>query len=191
MHIPLKQGLRLLDGSPILIDCQRQNAYSTKTRIKTISWGIIKKIIETVRMHIPLKQGLRPNIPIRQQAKAVRMHIPLKQGLRRKLFGVAVYPLCQNAYSTKTRIKTLRCFAYSNAAALCQNAYSTKTRIKTSAAIPKRSTSSIVRMHIPLKQGLRLCQEWVDSGLLPGQNAYSTKTRIKTNDITIIIICVF
>ena len=64
-----------------------------------------------VRVHHPLKQGLRlwSNI-IELDLSVVRVHHPLKQGLRQYLYksDKELY-LCTSASSIKTRIKTL-CF---------------------------------------------------------------------------------
>ena len=46
-------------------------------------------------------------------------------------------------------------------------------------------------MHIPLKQGLRLCKAtYLDNESMMTLNAYSTKTRIKTsNPLVVLCLC--
>ena len=134
-----------------------------------------------VTEHIPLKQGLRPDIQIyRNRLRLpVTEHIPLKQGLRPYwTISLNLLIISHRAYSTKTRIETtvvirrrftIRCHrAYStktrietsanipfNVLYVCHRAYSTKTRIETCSLLWSSSWYWLVTEHIPLKQGLR------------------------------------
>ena len=83
-HIPLEQGLRLINFC--CLDCVKscQRAYSIRTRIKTLYSISQTGNIIPVREHIPLEQGLRQIFfaCICSKANVVREHIPLEQGLR-------------------------------------------------------------------------------------------------------------
>ena len=112
----------------------------------------------------------------------LREHIPLKQGLRQQGSGSqlgAGLP-AQRAYSIKTRIKTSTAMPLQKVAAT-QRAYSIKTRIKTYLLDSRSAKATILREHIPLKQGLRPTRVRAINRLLSTQRAYSIKTRIKTN----------
>ena len=86
-----------------------------------------------VRVHLPLKQGLRLSIfPCCIFLEYVRVHLPLKQGLRPTDFAV-LPPFLISA-----------------------SASSIKTRIKTNLGVYVNLLDPDVRVHLPLKQGLRL-----------------------------------
>ena len=73
-----------MDG--FLLPCT--SASSIKTRIKTVNLAIIKDS-KVVRVHHPLKQGLRQDDNYRfRRILRVRVHHPLKQGLRHLQFSV-------------------------------------------------------------------------------------------------------
>ena len=86
----------------------------------------------------------------------LKEHIPVKQGLRPSNFLIYhfwTYP--QRAYSSKTRIKTSEAHCYSFPLAT-QRAYSSKTRIKTQGFTLFIKVYHFLKEHIPVKQGLRL-----------------------------------
>ena len=84
-----------------------QRAYSIRTRIKTAVHKITFSYHHAVREHIPLEQGLRPDLRFTISfALSVREHIPLEQGLRQKGEQYNNKKNSQRAYSIRTRIKT-------------------------------------------------------------------------------------
>ena len=134
----------------------------------------------TVKVHIPLEQGLRlayvfrlfhslrrqSAYSIRTRIKTfaadntaasllnVKVHIPLEQGLRRPACNHPFQHISHSAYSIRTRIKTSHCslgYEILNG----QSAYSIRTRIKTTPISGKAEISI-------------------------SQSAYSIRTRIKT-----------
>ena len=86
-----------------------------------------------VRVHLPLKQGLRR--PVGHQIVGpdeVRVHLPLKQGLRQPLdIPNWCRNFCTSASSIKTRIKTPAEGPFSRYGWHGTSASSIKTRIKT------------------------------------------------------------
>ena len=110
---------------------KRRRAYSSKTRIKTLSSQSSWKI-NSVGEHIPVKQGLRLLFVFPPTSTTyVGEHIPVKQGLRLRLqLLTRLFCLCRRAYSSKTRIKT-HFYFQSVISLLSRRAYSSKTRIKT------------------------------------------------------------
>ena len=112
----------------------------------------------------------------------------------------------QRAYSIRTRIKTDFLARLPLGECKGQRAYSIRTRIKTVLVEVKAALEVIVREHIPLEQGLRLCFDVSSRGYLLSvrehipleqglrhyilllifsffffcQRAYSIRTRIKT-----------
>ena len=63
VHLPLKQGLRLKTYDTSRMDSIRTSASSIKTRIKTYVNYSLKNHFLAVRVHLPLKQGLRQEVP--------------------------------------------------------------------------------------------------------------------------------
>ena len=86
----------------------------------------------------------------------VRVILPLKQGLRRNaFFSQGTFNDCQSDTSIKTRIKTdyiIYCYTLFES---CQSDTSIKTRIKTRLMFLNLVFNSSVRVILPLKQGLR------------------------------------
>ena len=132
------------------------SASSIKTRIKTSMRTLLSCFNFSVRVHLPLKQGLRqPTILLIENAPcAVRVHLPLKQGLRLNDNGYCSVPISgASASSIKTRIKTVRykflVFCNLNSA----SASSIKTRIKTnfkltSYSLPLCASASSIKTRI-------------------------------------------
>ena len=84
VHLPLQQGLRLLD--------------------------LVLLMLKFVRVHLPLQQGLRllSRKGFRVLSCRVRVHLPLQQGLRLKKGEIRVLPVMSaSASSITTRIKTI------------------------------------------------------------------------------------
>ena len=84
MHLPLKQGLRLILGIPILTFFIVRVHLPLKQGLRPDTLKMSASPSLQVRVHLPLKQGLRlcffdPNFFF----IIVRVHLPLKQGLRR------------------------------------------------------------------------------------------------------------
>ena len=103
----IKTGELFPQSLPVAI-CQSDT--SIKTRIKT-SWSFppIFTFFVSVRVILPLKQGLRPNsVYFHSRFSMDRVILPLKQGLRPRssLIRMKLPHYCQSATSIKTRIKT-------------------------------------------------------------------------------------
>ena len=82
-HIPVKQGLRLLTFSILPLTIMSQRAYSSKTRIKTMTLCVLPILTVGLKEHIPVKQGLRrSNGDLSFSRRFLKEHIPVKQGLR-------------------------------------------------------------------------------------------------------------
>ena len=110
------------------------------------------------------------------------MHHPLKQGLRRSKTTslCAGSSACTSASSIKTRIKTAASDTSGWYSIMSTSASSIKTRIKTYALVATKLKQWRVRVHHPLKQGLRLSVNLTSKYALNCTSASSIKTRIKT-----------
>ena len=97
------------------------------------------------------------NLAARSFLKTVRVHLPLKQGLRRlRSFHCISRYNRTSASSIKTRIKTHLTCRCARQGRSSTSASSIKTRIKTIGLCIGSMFRIIVRVHLPLKQGLRL-----------------------------------
>ena len=110
----------------------RQRPYSIRTRIKTLVISLNSAAPSQVRDHIPLEQGLRPDV----------------------LISVESNISSQRPYSIRTRIKTVALSSHLSLR-FCQRPYSIRTRIKTVHCDGGQQRRLDVRDHIPLEQGLR------------------------------------
>ena len=84
VHLPLQQGLRLLNQVCVIgVTGIGASASSITTRIKTRQIRLINNFVFIVRVHLPLQQGLRLSLSsIVNTFGKVRVHLPLQQGLR-------------------------------------------------------------------------------------------------------------
>ena len=134
VHLPLQQGLRPASA--------RQNhhksvacasASSITTRIKTVRFDFENNIKTKVRVHLPLQQGLR-------------------LVLRASLFS---HQVGASASSITTRIKTPISYSGIFVRYYSASASSITTRIKTRYMWMDTMCRPLVRVHLPLQQGLR------------------------------------
>ena len=144
------------------------SASSIKTRIKTVS----------------SRGCIRPSLP-------VRVHHPLKQGLRLSArFPNSMWASCTSASSIKTRIKTS---CYDD----CCNEHNRVVRVhhplkqglRRLLFLRPELFFIIVRVHHPLKQGLRRASSSLSRLVRECTSASSIKTRIKTGCINTLICC--
>ena len=130
------------------------SASSIKTRIKTF-FSFFRLLPQKVRVHLPLKQGLRQIFKAYNgfinctSASSIKTRIKTSPN-----FTAFFKHACTSASSIKTRIKTTL-VVYFIIFHNCTSASSIKTRIKTSSSL-YILLFLVVRVHLPLKQGLRL-----------------------------------
>ncbi len=111
----------------------------------------------------------------------VLLHLPLKQGLKPEL--IRFFPIIRLrsfTSSIKTRIETPWSIRSGNWFELCSFTSSIKTRIETLSMLLEPSPSTLVLLHLPLKQGLKLCQKFALLTFSLGSFTSSIKTRIET-----------
>jgi len=113
LHIPTKQGLRLINMRSHKKTLNQVSLHiPTKQGLRLgnkVSW--ITHFLP-VSLHIPTKQGLRLIFLLRIMPLivTVSLHIPTKQGLRLCFFKLVNSRFCCIlTYSNKTRIKTFGC----------------------------------------------------------------------------------
>gem|GEM_PF-3361932 len=118
---------------------------------------VVSTISTPVRVHHPLKQGLRLACRLHlAYLGKVRVHHPLKQGLRQVfMFPFFFSIVSTSASSIKTRIKTFNFLYFNIKTSSSTSASSIKTRIKTTLLDTVLPLTDCVRVHHPLKQGLR------------------------------------
>ena len=156
------------------------SASSIKTRIKTNCQPILWSFVERVRVHLPLKQGLRRlYFRFTLLIELVRVHLPLKQGLRLCFFVFnCFYTLVRVHLPLKQGLRQISIM-------VCSTVGKVRVHLPLKQGLRQNMWLSAyislvdVRVHLPLKQGLRRH----NVGKTPFQfrtSASSIKTRIKT-----------
>ena len=182
--LPLKQGLKLRDGSEAY---RRVSAVMIPLPLKqglkpSVPWqsrtpgnvmiplplkqglklfGVCSGWVSSgVMIPLPLKQGLKLPLgaPPRPPRKTVMIPLPLKQGLKHRLcLSVGTNSDCYDSTSTKTRIETSGNRYNDVFERLVMIPLPLKQGLKRIPPVSLRSVSQSVMIPLPLKQGLKHC----------------------------------